>query len=194
MSTADLAIYAVIVIIAIFEIYMIIYLIEHLVCINVLHQVPFVATGKHAKKLLVQEIKKHYPNTKNICEIGSGYGSLARFLGKKTGANVVALENMPFSAFISKTADLIQNKSKTIKCDAFDYLTKTKQKFDIGIAYLSPNDSFRLLKYKNKIKTLITLDFAISGVKPTRTIDVGHGYTFYNHKPYPHKIFIYEFK
>ena len=194
MYTANLFLYSIIVIFTIFEIFMMIYLIEHFICIHVLHQVPFVTTPKQTMKLIVKEIIKNYPNTKYICEIGSGYGSMARFIGKKTGANIIALENMPFSVFFSKIADLFQTKSKTIKCDAFQFLSETKQKFDIGIAYLSPTASNELLKYKNKIKTLITLDFAINGLKPTKTINVGHGYTYYNHKQYPHKIFIYDFE
>ena len=51
-----------------------------------------------------------------------------------------------------------------------------------------------LLKYKNKMRVLISLDFKIKGVKPTRITKVGSGATIYWGKLYPHKLYIYEFK
>lgn len=192
MHTTYFIVYSVLMLIMLIEIFTIIYYIEYFVCVCIRRQPPFVSTCKKTQKILSKEIQKHYPQTQSICEIGSGYGQMARFLGKTTGAKVTALENMPFSAFLSKTLDLFQNKSTTLKCNAFEYLDKTKTKFDIGIAYLSPKDSDRLLKYKNKFKILITLDFAITNITPTKTINIGHGNTIYNRKKYPHKIFIYE--
>lgn len=194
MYTADYIAYIILASIALIELFMIIYCIEYIICAFILHQPPFVPTNKNTRKLIVQTIKQYYPHTKSVCEIGSGYGTLARLIGKHTNAKVIALENMPFSALLSKILDRLQNKSKTIKTDAFEYLAKTKRKFDIGIAYLSPEDSNKLLKYKNKIKTLITIDFAIDKIRPTKIIDAGRGYTKYNHKLYPHKIFIYKFQ
>ena len=180
------------ILICIIEIYALIYLIEYLVAIFVHHQPPYVATGTNSQKKLVQYINKNYPNAKNICEVGSGYGRLARYIGKHTKANVIGLENMPISALISKFADLFQNKSKTIKCDAFEYLKNTDKKFDIAVAYLSPRHATKLFKLKNKFKVLISLDFEVANQKPTKTINLGPGYTSLNHKKYPHKMFIYE--
>lgn len=177
----------------IMEIYALIYLIEYLVAIFVHHQPPYVTAGTNSQKKLVQYINKNYPNAKNICEVGSGYGRLARYIGKHTNANVIGLENMPISALISKFADLFQTKSKTIKCDAFEYLKNTdNKKFDIAVAYLSPRHATRLFKLKNKFKVLISLDFEVVNQKPTETIDLGPGYTILNNKKYPHKMFIYE--
>lgn len=192
MHMVNFTVYSLLLLVITIELLAFVYIFEHVMCIYIYKQVPFVMTPKITQKLLVKEIQKHYSKAKLICEIGSGYGIMARFIAKKTGAKVIALENMPISAFFSKVADLFQKNSKTIKCNAFDYLDKTKQTFDIGIAYLSPHDSNKLLKYKNKIKTLITLDFAIDNMTPTQIINVGHGYTYYNHKPYPHKIYIYK--
>ena len=190
-------VYAVLCVVIIFvciaEIYAFIYLLEYYVAIFVYHQPPYVSTTKKNQKKLVQYINEHYPNAKYICEIGSGYGRMARYIGKHTNANVIALENMPISAFFSKTADLFQNKSKTIKCDAFEYLKNTDKKFDVAVAYLSPRYTTELSKFKNKFKVLISLDFESECMKPTETIDAGPGYTLYDNKKYPHKIFIYEF-
>lgn len=194
MYTADFIIYSILTLIIFIEIFVFIYFIEYLICVCIHHQPPFVSTEKSTQKAIIQEIKKHYPQATKICEIGSGYGQMARFIGRKTGAKVIALENMPISVLISKTLDLFQTNSKTIKCDAFEFLDTTKQKFDIGIAYLSPKYSDKLLKYKNKFKVLITIDFAISKLPPTKTINSGHGNTIFNGKKYPHKLFIYEFK
>lgn len=174
------------------EIYALIYMIEYLMAIFVRHQPPYVATNKNSQKKLAQYINTNYPNAKNICEVGSGYGRLARYIGKHTNANVIGLENMPISAFISKVADLFQTQSKTIKCDAFEYLKNTDKTFDIAVAYLSPRHMAKLFKMKNKFKVLISLDFEIANQRPTKTIDLGPGYTLLNQKKYPHKMFIYE--
>lgn len=194
MYTLNFIIYSVITLILLIEIFLFVYLYEYYKCIYIYDQVPFVPTSKITQKAIVREIKNEYPGTKLICEIGSGYGNMARFIGRKTKANVIALENMQISALLSKFADLFQTKSKTIKCDAFDYLDKTKEHFDIAIAYLSPDAITKLLRYKNKINTLITIDFAIDNIYPTKTINIGHGFTHYKHKKYPHKIFIYNLK
>ena len=184
--------WGVIIQVCIIEIYALIYIIEYLVAILIHHQPPYVATSKNSRQKLMQYINTKYPNAENICEVGSGYGRLARYIGKHTNANVIALENMPISAFISKIADLFQTKSKTIKCDAFEYLKNTDKKFDIAVAYLSPHHATKLFKLKNKFMVLISLDFEVANQKPTEIIDLGPGYTLLNHKKYPHKMFIYE--
>lgn len=179
--------------ICIAEIYTFIYFVEYKVAISIRHQPPYVPASRKSQKKLVQYINKNFPDAKYICEVGSGYGRMARYIGKHTGANVIALENMPVSAFFSKTADLFQTKSKTIKCDAFEYLKNTDKKFDIAVAYLSPRCSNELFKIKNKFNVLITLDFDVANKKPDKVIDAGPGFTQYNNQKYPHKIFIYKF-
>jgi hypothetical protein len=179
--------------IAFIELSLFIYLGEYMTCVVIKHQPPFVATSMSVQRKLVKYIQEHYKDVKLICEIGSGYDDMARYIGQKTGASVIALENMPLSAFISKTKDLFQKKSQTIKCDAFDYLKKTQKKFDLAIAYLSPKHTTKLLQFKSKFRTLISLDFEIENYKPTKIIDCGPGFTTFNHKKYPHKMFIYEF-
>ena len=64
-----------------------------LYCACVRHQPPFVASPDLSRKLVVSEIIKNYTNAKNICEIGSGFGGLARAVARNTNANVYALEN-----------------------------------------------------------------------------------------------------
>ena len=178
--------------VAIFELFALIYFIEYVVAVEVFHQPPFVPTTKRNQEQVVQYINKNYPNAKYICEVGSGYGRMARYIGKHTNAKVIALENMPISALISKTADLFQRKSKTIKCDAFKYLNNTNKKFDIAIAYLSPTHTTELFKLKDKFDVLISLDFEVKNEKPDEIVDNGPGYTVYNRKKYPHKMYIYK--
>ena len=171
-----------------------IWLVEYLWCAFIKHQAPCVASSGNLKRETVRVIRQFYPDTKHIIEIGSGHGGLARYVARRTGANVIAVENMPFAAMISKIGDCFcMAKSKTLWVDAFDYLDKTDKKFDVAIAYLGPRLTPKLIKHKNKIKVLITMDFEIGEMVPVRIIDLKRGSVTYNNKKYPHKLFVYEF-
>ena len=187
--------YVLIAIVFVLDCYLILKFFEFFYCAHVLKQPPMVASNKNLRKTIVYQINKYYKNAKNICVFGSGFGGLVRYISKNTGANVYSLENMPFSMFISKLSDYFSNtNNKTIWCNGFDYMDKTKIKFDIVVAYLSPDLTPKLLKYKNKMRVLISLDFKIKGLKPTRIIKAGLGHTIYWGKLYPHRLYIYEFK
>ena len=180
----------------IFDIYLGVKFFEYVYCANIKHQPPLVASSSCLRRNTVEQIVKYYNKSKNICEIGAGFGGLARVVAKQTKANVYALENMPFSAFVSKTCDLLSGSKNnhTIWCDAFEYLDKTNKKFDVAVAYLGPTATPKIQQYKNKIRVLISLDFEIKDLKPVRVIDMSkNGYTIYKKIKYPHKLFIYEF-
>ena len=166
-------------------------LIEYLVCVYIKDQPPMVASLKIMRKILVQELKKHYKDVKVICEIGCGFGGMTHYIARKTKANVIGLENMPMSVFIAKMFSF-NKRVKIIYCDAFEYLEKTDKKIDVAVAYLSPRTNPKLLKYSDKIKVLMSFDFPVLGIKPVRTINIGHGYTRINRKKFPHKLFVYE--
>ena len=169
--------------------------IEYVYCAFIIKQPTNVASSKWMMREVVKQINTYYGNAKNICDIGSGFGFMARFVARHTKANVIGLENVRFSARVSDILNLFYfGKVKTIRCDAYKYLEKTKKIFDVGIAYLGPKEVQKLKKYKQKMRVLICLDFEIHGLNPVRIIDVGHGFTYFNHKKYPHKLFIYEFK
>ena len=189
-------VYALLAAAIIFDVYLCFKLFEYVYCANIRHQPPLVASNNYERRLVIEQIKNKYSTAKNICEIGSGFGGLARAIARNTPANVYALENMPFSAFISKIADRLSfcKNNKTIWCDAFAYLDNTDLKFDIAIAYFGPTATPMIQKYKDKIKVLISLDFEIKKLKPKHVIDMGRGYTIYKGIKYPHRLFIYEFK
>ena len=158
-----------------------------------MNQPPLVGSSLGLRRLVINQIKTYYSDAKNICEVGSGFGGLAREIANNTAGDVYALENMPFTAGVSKFLDFIMGAcSKTIWCDAFKWLNDTDKKIDVVVAYLGPSFTKTLLKYKRKIRVIISLDFEIKGIKPTRVIDLGYGYTLYNHKKYPHRVFVYE--
>ncbi len=187
--------YVLVAIVFVLDCYLILKFIEFVYCAHVLKQPPMAASVKDLRKTVVKEINKYYKNAKNICDFGSGFGGLARYISKNTGANVYGLENMPFSVFISKLSDYFcKTTNKTIWCNGFDYMDKTKTKFDVIVAYLGPDLTPHLLKYKNKMRVLISLDFKIKGLKPTRITKVGSGATIYWGKLYPHRLYVYEFK
>lgn len=185
------------IVVLIFDIYLGIKFFEYVYCANIKHQPPLVASPSCLRRNTVEQIVKYYNKSKNICEIGAGFGGLARAVAKQTKANVYALENMPFSAFVSKTCDLLSGckNNHTIWCDAFEYLDKTNKKFDVAVAYLGPTATPKLQQYKNKIRVLISLDFEIKGLNPVRVIDLSkNGYTLYKRVKYPHRLFVYHFK
>ena len=175
--------------------YLIIKFIEYIYCAFIIKQPPNVASSKIMRKKLAEHINTYYDNAKNICDIGSGYGFTARFVARNTGKQVIGIENMFFSFFVSKVFDVFcSGKSKTVWADAYEYLDKTTEVFDIAIAYLGPEESQNLKKYKKKIKVLICMDFEILDLKPVQIVDIGHGCTRFNHKLYPHRLFVYKFK
>jgi len=176
------------------NIYFIIKFVEYVYCAFIIKQPPNVSTVKITKQKIVEQINTYYKMAKTVCDIGSGYGNLARFIAKNTNKKVVGIENVKFSVYVSKILNVFCGGNlKIIQHDAYDYFDKTEQIFDICIAYLGPQEVQKLIKYKHKMRVLICVDFKINSVKPTRIINAGHGYTLFNHKKYPHKLFIYEF-
>ena len=187
------AIFVAIVFIALVELYIFISGTEYMWCMFH-NQIPYVASSKYLRRALVNEIKRHYSHATSICDIGAGYGGLARYIAKNCDMSVVALENMPFTITVARIMKFIsRSKIQIIKCDAFEYL-KTSPKFVIGIAYLGPAVNDRLVKYKNKFDVIVTLDVPIEKLKPTRIINVGHGATNYGRHKFPHKLFVYDFR
>ena len=192
MQIIEIFAYALVFIISALIIYLFLYNLERIICL-IRHQIPFVPSNKDLRNAVIKEIKTHYLNIKTACDIGSGYGGLAREIAKKFNARVYALENMPFSAVVSKMMDIITgSRSKTILCDAFEYIKKSDG-FDIAIAYLGPSVNPRLVEIKNKVRVLITLDVPVMGLDAVRTIDLPNGATMYGREKYPHRLFVYEF-
>ena len=175
------------------ELYIIIYGAEHMWCIFH-NQIPFVPSSKYLRRAVVNTIHKYYPNATSIVDIGAGYGGLARHIARNCDATVVALENMPFTITVSRVFNWVtRSRVKIIKCDAFQYM-QSSPRFDIGVAYLGPNVNPRLAKYKKQFNMLITLDVPVAGLRPTHTVNVGHGFTRYGRHKFPHKLFIYDFR
>jgi SAM-dependent methyltransferase len=178
------------------ELYWIVRCMEYARCSYYKKQVPFVASDRTLRRAVVAEIVKRYPGAKNICEIGSGYGGLARAIARRTGAKVVALENMPFTYFVARMGDLFTfaRNVETIKCDAFEYLKNYDGEFDVAVAYMGPGINDRLAPYMDKFKVLILLDVSMADGGADIVVDLKHGFTRYGHLKYPHKLFIYENK
>ena len=175
-----------------FEAYVLMYAIEHIRCIYIKKQIPFVPSADVLRVAVANEICKNYPNAKTICDIGSGYGGLARYVARSGDFTVTALENMPFTFFIARVLSVFScAKVQNVRCDAFEYLKKYDGVFDVGVAYLGPHVNHRLVDILDKFRVLIVLDAPIPQIKPVRIVDVGHGYTRYGRKVYPHKLFIY---
>ena len=175
------------------EVYVLMYVIEHIRCIYINKQIPFVPSAGVLRAAVANEICKNYPNVKTMCEIGSGYGGLARYVAKSADVTVTALENMPFTFFIARVLSVFScAKVQNVRCDAFEYLKNYDGIFDVGVAYLGPHVNHKLADILDKFRFLIVLDTPIPQIKPVRIVDVGHGYTRYGRYKYPHKLFVYE--
>lgn len=156
-------------------------------------QIPFVPSPRGLRRALVREINTHYPNMKTACDIGAGYGGLARKIAGECKMRVTAIENMPLCAQISKIGNAMSRaQCYTVCADAFEYL-RTAPKFDIAVAYLGPGVNDRLAEFQNKFKVLITLDVPVGGLVPVRVVNAGPGVTRYGRSKYPHRLFVYEF-
>ena len=167
--------------------------IEYVRCAFFCRQIPFVPSAAVLRRAVASEICRKYPNAKTVCDIGAGYGGLARYIARKTGADVVALENMPWTFFVARVLNFFsRTKVHNIRCDAFEYLDKYQGKFDIGVAYLGPGVNDRLVAVMGRFDVLIVLDVPIPGVNPLYVVDVGHGCTRYGRRKFPHKLFVYK--
>ncbi len=156
-------------------------------------QIPFVPSAGRLRRAVANEINLHYADMQTACDIGAGYGGLARCISRRCRKRVWALESMPMTAAILWMLNIFTfGRVKTVWCDAFEYL-QASDGFDIGVAYLGPGVNGRLANYADKFRVLITLDVPVDGLCPVRTIDVGHGFTRYGRKKFPHRLFVYEF-
>lgn len=158
-------------------------------------QVPFVPSARAMRKMVANDINKYYPDAKFIVEVGSGMGGVLRYIARHTHVcNIVGLENMPFDVIVSRILGIfVGRRVRTIWCDAYDWLAKTGLHIDIAVAYMGPKHTSALARYKNKIDVVISIDFEIDGMSPVRVVDLGHGYTVFNNKKYPHRLYVYEF-
>lgn len=185
--------FALVIIIALIELYIFSIGAEYIWCMFH-NQIPCVSSSKYLRRALITEINKHFPDAISICDIGAGHGGLARYIARHSAMSVVALENMPFTITVARIMNFItRSRVKIIKCNAFEYL-KTSPRFNIGVAYLGPSVNHRLAELTKTFDMIITFDVPIPTMKPTRTVDVGHGTTQYGRHKFPHKLFVYDLR
>lgn len=195
MIAAKFVLYFLLVLMFLIDVWLLIMNIEYWVCAFIWHQPPYVGSNMKLRRAVVNELKQHYPNAQKICEIGAGYGVLARQISKDAARDVLALENMPFSAFICWLRGCRwRGRYRTKWCDAIDFLKHTDMHFDVAVAYMGPTFTPRLNDCKKCFDVLVSLDFELPGGRPVRVVDGIRGHTVYNGKKYPHRLFIYEFK
>lgn len=159
-----------------------------------MNQIPIVNSDHVIRRAVVREIRTRYPGARTVCEIGSGYGAMARKIARRCHVSVTGIENMPICATISRTIErLTCTQCRTVWDNAFKYLA-TGVHFDIAVAYLGPVVNDRVISMRNAFDVLILIDVPARDVQPTHIVDIGHGYTRYGRDKYPHKLFIYDFR
>ncbi len=182
-------------VLGLFEIWVFIYVLEHIFSRRVKNQYPPVSCRSGHIRALIREIRTHYPNAKVGVDIGAGVGRLARAVSRGTGMYIYGIENMPVSICVARILNFLTGATRVrmIYADAFEYLANYDGRFDIGIAYLGPGMNYMLGPIMSKFRVVITLDVEIPGLTPTRIIDAGGGYTRYHGVgKYPHRLFVYE--
>ena len=163
-------------VITIFVIYMFIESLELVIC-HIRRKIPLVPSTGRLRHAVINEIRTNFPDMRTVCEIGSGYGGLARKISRRCKMDVVGLENMPFAAIVSKIKDCITfSRNHTVWCDAFDYM-RNHDKFDIAVAYMGPGFNEDLYKYTDHFDVLITLVIPAANLTPPRIIPLPRGYT-----------------
>ena len=111
---------------AAFEILLLFVLGEYIYATTVRHQYPAVSACVEHRRAIVDEIIKHYPNTKTIVDIGAGHGRLARAMGRISNVHIIAVENIGFSVFVMRVLNHIFDAQnvQVVYADAFEYIKK----------------------------------------------------------------------
>ncbi len=139
------------------------------------------------RQALIDAIKKYYPNAKTLIDIGSGWGGLARMVGKQNpNMRIVGLEYLPLPWACSKIVRFFMGPRNVrfIYANAFKYIPKHPS--DIGVSYLLKKSMPRVNEMSKYFRVLIVLDFPIPDREPTHVIDLHHD------ELGKHRIFVYE--
>lgn len=190
-----LFLYFLVVLLIVLDVYLFARHVTYVLCAFFWRQVPFMASNKKLRHAVAHQISQYYPNARTAVEIGCGYGGMARYVSRKCAVRTVGLENIWFTSVVARVCDFLSRAdSKTIRCNAFEYMERDGEKFDIALAYMGPCFMSRIYDFcARRSRVLISLDFPVPGVQPTRQIDVSEGGTRYNGVVYPHRLYVYEF-
>lgn len=149
---------------------------------------PQVPSNFKMRQAVVDEIRKYYPNTKRVLDIGCCYGGMANMIGKNfKNMSVTGVEKMvtPYSYAKIVNAIFGPKNVKFVFGDAFKFI-ESSAKFDIGVAYLFPSMMKKVKQVAKKFDVLIILDFPLPDVKPKRIIKLNK-----NHLG-QHYMYVYE--
>ena len=180
--------------IVLMEFHFLLVFIDKIICVNIKKQIPFVASNRRMRHALIAEIQKHYSQYKTAVDIGAGDCALARMVARQCNMRVIAIENTWHSLTLARIKNRIFHAKKVelAAADAFEYLARTRKKYDIGIAYLGPSVNDRLIDVAGRFRVIITLAVPIPGIKPTRVLERVGGGTMYGGKWYVNNIYVYE--
>ena len=137
---------------------------------------PVFPSSRKLRKIVACEIRKNYKNSKNILDIGSGFGGLARKIAcENPHHRIYAVEQIYLLVAISRLSNIFsRRKVKFLHADVFEFIKKSR-KFDIGVAYLFPPMMPQIEKIRTEFDVLIILDFPLPNVKFSRKIEINKG-------------------
>jgi len=140
---------------------------------------PSISAGPKSRNAVIKQIQQEFPNAKTILDIGSGWGTLACNIAKKfPDAKVSGIEIMYAPFVFSAIRSWFYKNVKFVRTDAFKYLNKTSDKFDVGVTFLLSCEMVDVKKLLSRFKILIAVDFALpEDIKPYKIIKLNRGLT-----------------
>jgi hypothetical protein len=134
-----------------------------------------IPSAKPLRIAVARQIKKYYSNAETILDIGSGWGGMSRFLARQfPDKKVTGIELMLMPFTYSKITNWIccVGNVRFVRANAFKFLRKSENNFDIGVAYLLTPAMAELSDFHDKLGAVLALDFPFPNIKPTRKINL----------------------
>lgn len=183
---ATFLVYLYLVVFAIFDIVILVLGIEQMVGFYK-NMAPEVPASRKLRAGVVAQIKKDMADTKSILDIGSGWGTMVKSVGRAfPSAVVTGIEIMPLPYVYSSIRCMFNKNIKIFLGNAFKVLKKKNQKFDVAIAYLLTPEMKNVENFLSRFKMLIAVDFPLPDIKETEKVKL-HKDRFGQHYLYIYK-------
>ena len=160
---------------------------------------PQLPSQRKLRNAMIAEIRKHYPNAQTAIDIGSGWGGMARRIGKEfPKMRVLGVELMPLAFSFSWVSRLIlgPRNVRFVRGNVISWLgthheqwaTNNESRYDIAVCYSGTALMKALSPMAGRFRVILSLDFPLPGHKPTRTVKL------HKDRLGQHTLYVYEIK